>query len=78
MKHYEVTFVVDPVLSGDEIKATEKAYEEMLKNEGCTLYTWMKWDLSSWRIRSTKDLRVFLLHGSLLKPETLLARWNWP
>ena len=37
MKHYEVTFVVDPVLSGDEIKATEKAYEEMLKNEGCTL-----------------------------------------
>ncbi len=37
MKHYEVTFVVDPVLSGDEIKATEKAYEEVLKNEGCTL-----------------------------------------
>lgn len=37
MKHYEVTFVVDPVLSGDEIKATEKAYEDMLKNEGCTL-----------------------------------------
>ncbi len=37
MKHYEVTFVVDPVLSGDEIKATEKAYEDMLKNEGCAI-----------------------------------------
>lgn len=37
MKQYEVTFIVDPVLSGDEIKATEKVYEEMLKNEGCKI-----------------------------------------
>ena len=32
MKQYEVTFIVDPVLSGDEIKATAKSYEDMLKN----------------------------------------------
>jgi small subunit ribosomal protein S6 len=37
MKHYEVTFIVDPVLSGDEIKATENVYVEMLKNEGATI-----------------------------------------
>jgi small subunit ribosomal protein S6 len=37
MKQYEVTFIVDPVLSGDEIKATAKMYEEMLQNEGCTI-----------------------------------------
>lgn len=37
MKNYEVTFIVDPVLSGDEIKATAQVYEEMLKNEGCTI-----------------------------------------
>lgn len=37
MNHYEVTFIVDPVLSGDEIKATENVYLEMLKNEGCKL-----------------------------------------
>jgi small subunit ribosomal protein S6 len=37
MKHYEVTFIVDPVLSGDEIKATENVYVEMLKNEGCSI-----------------------------------------
>jgi small subunit ribosomal protein S6 len=37
MNHYEVTFIVDPVLSGDEIKATVKVYEEMLKNEGCSI-----------------------------------------
>lgn len=37
MNHYEVTFIVDPVLSGDELKATENVYLEMLKNEGCTI-----------------------------------------
>lgn len=37
MKFYEVTFIVDPVLSGDEIKATAKIYEEMLTNEGCSI-----------------------------------------
>ncbi len=34
MKQYEVTFIVDPVLSGDEIQATAKAYVDTLqKNE---------------------------------------------
>ena len=37
MYNYEVTFIVDPVLSGDEIKATAHVYEEMLKNEGCNI-----------------------------------------
>jgi len=34
MKHYEVTFIVDPVLSGDEIKSTAKTYQDMLVKEG--------------------------------------------
>ena len=37
MKHYEVTFIVDPVLSGDEIKTTAKTYEDMLVTEGCKI-----------------------------------------
>ena len=37
MKHYEVTFIVDPVLSGDEIKSTAKTYEDMLVTEGCKI-----------------------------------------
>ena len=37
MRHYEVTFIVDPVLSGDEIKSTAKTYEDMLVNEGCKI-----------------------------------------
>jgi len=34
MRHYEVTFIVDPVLSGDEIKSTAKTYQDMLVKEG--------------------------------------------
>lgn len=37
MRNYEVTFIVDPVLSSDEIKATAQAYVEHLKSEGATI-----------------------------------------
>ena len=37
MKNFEVTFIVDPVLSGDEIKSTAQVYEKMLKDNGSTI-----------------------------------------
>ena len=37
MKNYEVTLIVDPVLSGEEIKATAQTYVDHLKNEGCKI-----------------------------------------
>lgn len=37
MRHYEVTFIVDPVLSGDEIKSTAKTYKDMLTEQGAKL-----------------------------------------
>jgi len=37
MNNYEVTFIVDPVLSGDEIKQTAQTYENLLKNEGASI-----------------------------------------
>ena len=37
MRQYEVTFIVDPVLSGDEIKSTAKAYEDFLKDSGSSI-----------------------------------------
>ncbi len=37
MKHYEVTLIVDPVLSGEEIKTTAQTYVDHLKNEGCEI-----------------------------------------
>lgn len=37
MRHYEVTFIVDPVLSGDEIKATAQKYVNQLQENGCDI-----------------------------------------
>lgn len=37
MNHYEVTFIIDPVLSGDEIKSTARTYETLLKDQGCSI-----------------------------------------
>ncbi len=37
MRNFEVTFIVDPVLSGDEIKSTAKTYSDMLSQEGCSI-----------------------------------------
>ena len=37
MKQYEVTFIVDPVLSGDEIKATAQTYVDLFTKNGCTI-----------------------------------------
>jgi small subunit ribosomal protein S6 len=37
MLNYEVTFIADPVLSGDEIKKTVQSYSDLLASEGCKI-----------------------------------------
>lgn len=37
MRNYEVTFIVDPVLSGDEIKAAAQKYVDQLQEKGCKI-----------------------------------------
>lgn len=37
MRHYEVTFVVDPTLSSDEVNATVKKYIDTLTQAGYTI-----------------------------------------
>jgi small subunit ribosomal protein S6 len=37
MRHYEVTFIVDPVLSGDEVKATAQKYVDAIVEAGGTI-----------------------------------------
>jgi small subunit ribosomal protein S6 len=37
MRHYEVTFIVDPVLSGDEVKSTAEHYQKQLKDHGASI-----------------------------------------
>jgi len=37
MNQYEITFIIDPVLPGDEIQTAAKAYESLLTNEDCSI-----------------------------------------
>ena len=37
MRDYEITFIVDPVLSGEEIKATAQTYVDLLTEAGCEI-----------------------------------------
>ena len=37
MRNYEVTFIVDPVLSSDEVKATAQKYADMITAAGYTI-----------------------------------------
>lgn len=37
MRQYETTFIIDPTLSGDEIKSTANMYIDFLTKEGCEI-----------------------------------------
>lgn len=37
MRNYELTFIVDPVLSGEEIKTTAQTYIDLLKGAGASI-----------------------------------------
>jgi len=37
MKNYEVTFIVDSVLSSEEIKTTAQTYADLLRQKGCNI-----------------------------------------
>ncbi len=37
MRQYEITFIIDPVLPGDEAQTAAKAYEKLISDEGATI-----------------------------------------
>lgn len=37
MRQYEVTFIVDPVLSNDEIRSASQNYVELVQSHGCEI-----------------------------------------
>ena len=43
MKQYECTFIIDPVLSGDEIKQTANMYLDHLKSNNCEIVHVEEW-----------------------------------
>jgi len=37
MRHYELTFIVDPVLSNEDIQTVRQTYEDQVKKLGCNI-----------------------------------------
>ncbi len=45
MRHYETTFILDPVLPSEEVAATVSSYENLLKDAGAEIVHVEKWGL---------------------------------
>ncbi len=45
MRQYECTFIIDPILSGDEIKQTAQMYIDHLKEKGCEMVHIEEWGI---------------------------------
>ena len=45
MNHYETVFILNPVLSEDQIKETVKKYEELLVSKGAKMISKENWGL---------------------------------
>lgn len=45
MNHYETVFILNPVLSDDQIKETVKKFEDHLSNEGAEIVSTENWGL---------------------------------
>lgn len=78
MNQYEVTFIVDPVLSDTEIKQTSENYVDLLKTEGCQIVHVDEMGLRQLAYQSKSVIRVFItVLNSNPIPAPLLAAWNW-
>ena len=45
MNHYEAVFILNPVLSDDQVKETVKKFEDHLSNEGAEIVSTENWGL---------------------------------
>jgi small subunit ribosomal protein S6 len=45
MRQYECTFIIDPILSGDEIKQTAQMYVDHLKEQKCEIVHVEEWGI---------------------------------
>ena len=47
MNHYEAVFILNPVLSEDQVKETVKKFEDFLISEGSEIISVEHWDLKN-------------------------------
>ncbi|MBT8272794.1 MAG: 30S ribosomal protein S6 [Bacteroidia bacterium] len=74
MNHYETVFILNPVLSEDQIKETVKKYEDWLVSKGATMIAIEDWGLKklAYPIQNKKSgfyhLFEFKVDGSAIQP----------
>ncbi|WP_417886752.1 30S ribosomal protein S6 [Zunongwangia sp.] len=80
MNHYETVFILNPVLSDDQIKETVKKYEEFLVSKGAEMVSKENWGLKklAYPIQHKKSgfyhLFEFKAAGEVIEPLELAFR----
>ena len=60
MNHYETVFILNPVLSEDQIKETVKKYEDLLVSKGAKMISKEDWGLKEISLSNPKQKKWFL------------------
>ena len=74
MKHYETVFILNPVLSEDQVKETVKKYEDFLTDKGAKMIAKEDWGLKklAYPIQNKKSgfyhLFEYQVEGEVIEP----------
>ncbi len=80
MNHYETVFILNPVLSEDQVKETVKKYEDYLSSKGAKMINKENWGLKklAYPVQSKKSgfyhLMEFQVGGEVIDPLELMFR----
>ena len=60
MNHYETVFILNPVLSDDQVKETVKKFEDFLVSNGAKMISKEDWGLKKISLRDPEQKEWFL------------------
>ena len=62
MNHYETVFILNPVLSDDQVKETVQKFYDYLVSKGAEMISKEDWGLKKWPIQSKKRKPDFFIY----------------